>query len=353
MSQSYMKRIHHRSRQGFTLVELLVSMAVLSILMVMVSSVVSEVQRSWGATTAKVSQFREARRAFDIVKINLGQATLNTYVRYRFDNASDPFSPFTASGEEIPNAAPTRYVKFSELQFVSGPTATVLGTAGNSLVTQGHSVFFQAPLGYSTRYTNLPTALNPRGYYVAFGGDATYRPPFLAGRVDEKFRYRLMEYAPPTENNVIYDENSPDQSDWFTNVVTHSRPVADNVITLIISPKRVMNRNEVGDPRDIAPNYQYNSAVLPTADSAQPRNAYELPPEIEVAMVVVDERSADALARTSGMDPPLPTTGFVNATGDNFRADLEALERTLVAAKVNFRVFTATVTMRNSKWGGN
>lgn len=338
--------------RGFTLVELLVSMAVLSILMVMVATVVSEVQRSWGATTAKVSQFREARRAFDILKLNLGQATLNTYVRYRFDNSSDPFSPFMPNGDEIRNAAPTRYVKYSELQFISGPTAKVLGTAASGLVTQGHSVFFQAPLGYSTRYTNLPTALNPRGYYVSFGGDASYRPPFLVGRIPEKFRYRLMEYAPPTESNVIYDETNPDQSDWFTNVATHSRPVADNVITLILSPKRPMARNETGDPRDIAPDYSYNSAVLPTADAAQPRNAYELPPEIDVVMVVVDERSAEALALNSGSTPPLPLTGFVNATGDNFRADLETLERTLVDAKVNFRIFTATVTMRNSKWGG-
>ncbi len=342
------------ARKGFTLIELLVSMAVLSILMLLVSSVLSQVQEAWGRTAAKVSQFRESRRAFDVLKNNLTQAVLNTYLRYEFDNPANPASPFDASGREIPNSSPTRYVPYSELQFRCGPTHLVT-SAVPAANTQGHCVFFQAPIGYSDRYANLPTALNPRGYFIQFDSDIDFRPPFLAGRVAPKYRYRLMEFAPPTERNIIYDKTTATtQSDWFNaDVVQYSRPIADNVVTLIISPKRPRADQQGADPRDIAPNYQYDSAVpAGTANAATNRQAHVLPPAIELVMVVIDEGSALKLADRSGTAPPLQLGGFTQATDAQFRSDLDALETRLVDAKVNFRIFTATITMRNSKWNG-
>lgn len=344
---------HMRSQRGFTLIELLVSMAVLAILMLLVSSVLSQVQIAWGRTAAKVSQFRESRRAFDVLKTNLGQALLNTYTRYEFNNPGNPASPFDGNGKEIPHSAPSKYVLYSELQFRSGPTSELVPAIGQNS-TQGHAVFFQAPLGYSGRFTSLPTALNPRGYYIKFDSDASFRPPFLDGRVEPKFRYRLMEYAPPTERNLIYDKISENtQSDWFRNEIdVWSRPIADNVVTLIISPKRPLVDNS-GDPRDIAPQYEYDSAVPMgfMADVGNPQ-AHVLPPEIEVVMVVIDEGSAVRLAEQNGGSAPLQLAGFTSASDRQFRTDLEAMEATLVNAKVNFRIFSATVTMRNSKWNG-
>lgn len=344
----------HATR-AFTLIELLVSMAVLSILMLMVSTVLSQVQEAWGKTSAKVSQFRESRRAFDVLKANLTQAVLNTYLRYEYDNPDNPFSPFDAAGNEIKNSSPTKYVLFSELQFRCGPTTTLLPTMDPNS-TQGHAVFFQAPLGQSGRFTNLPTALNPRGYFIRFDTDETYRPEFLQGRVQPRYRFRLMEYAPPTERNIIYDDSSADQqSDWFRDdIATYSRPIADNVVTLIFSPKRPVADDPTKDPRDIAPEYVYDSAVPPGSDNSSGAQAHVLPPAVEIVMVVIDEGSAGRLAEESGVTPPqkLKMGGFTQANERQFRSDLERLEEDLVAAKVNFRIFTATVTMRNSKWNG-
>ena len=64
---------------AFTLIELLVSVTFLVILMMVVTQVIGIVQRTWVRANSRVSQFREARRAFDLISRNLSQATLNTY----------------------------------------------------------------------------------------------------------------------------------------------------------------------------------------------------------------------------------------------------------------------------------
>ena len=352
------------SHRGFTLVELLVSMTVLSLLLLMVSQVLAQTQRAWTQTSSKVSQFREARRAFDIMKRNLSQATLNTYLRYRYNNASDPLAPpAPPTGQLVSREAPAGYVRWSELQFVCGPAATLLPKgAGLSC----HAVFFQAPLGASSKFANVPVALNSRGYYIQFGSDKDFRPDFINAHKPsppERFRYRLMEYAPPVERNTIYDATkrptatgtaTTGTSDWFLDYAEPgvSHPVAENVVALYLSPKRPAG-DAVGDPRSIAPNYAYDTASypVPTGSAVQDSRAHELPPEVELVMAVIDEGSASRLADSNGTQPPFPTfSGFQDAT--KFREDLDELERTLVEAKVNFRIFSTTVQLRNSRWNG-
>lgn len=331
---------------GFTLVELMVSMAVLAILMAIVASVIGTVQRSWRSTNAKVAQFREARRSFDILKRNLNQATLNTYLRFRFTGSADAYSPYVTDGTVTEEATPSSYEPFSELQFVCGPTETLVPGGG----PYGHAVFFQAILGYSGIYPNLPTTLNGRGYYVEFGDDEAFRPPFVTGRVRQRWRYRLMEYAPPTERNSIYDLSSREsRGDWFADVATWSRPIADNVVALYFSPKRP-DSDGTGDPRDIAPNYSYDS-TLPSVRYGSAKPAHELPPQMEIIMVVIDEASA---SRKMGKqtDAPFQFTGFTTASKASYESDLAKIEEELLDEKVNYRIFSSTVTLSNSKWRG-
>ena len=65
---------------GFTLVEILVSLGVLSILLLVTANVINQVQKTWSAAAARVSQFREARVAMEVLSRNISQAALNTYV---------------------------------------------------------------------------------------------------------------------------------------------------------------------------------------------------------------------------------------------------------------------------------
>jgi uncharacterized protein (TIGR02599 family) len=294
-------------KRGFTLIELLVSMTFLVILMLVVTQVVGIVQRTWVRSNSRVSQFREARTAFDVISRTLSQATLNTY----WENEFDPLR--TSLGQQINRAK--NYVRQSELQFISGPTATVLqGAAGNAANYPGHAVFFQAPLGVTrlvlatdaqaANTENMVNLLCGRGYFVEWGDDQPYRPPFLNGMntVPIRQRLRLMEYSPTAEMNRIYDSTlrplvnqqtgTNNGKRWFNegaNAVLNSlvkdkekvetraftRPVAENILALVISPQVETTGNTSAAPYSIAPQYLYDSTLITnpgaTTSSTNPR----------------------------------------------------------------------------------
>jgi len=191
------------------LVELLLSMTILSVLMLVVVNVIGIVQQQWTRTNSRVTAFREARMAFDVLARSLSQATLNTY----WGVDTNPLD-FDQANERRVQA--NSYIRESELQFVCGPTVGLLtGAAGQGNVYPGHGVFFQAPLGVTrlaaagpggTNTENMVNLLCGRGYFVSWGDDLGFRPAFLdaTGKVQPRRRYRLMEYCPTAESNQIY-----------------------------------------------------------------------------------------------------------------------------------------------------
>lgn len=353
-------------------------MAILSVLMLIISQMLGQMQRTWSSSVSKLSHFRDGRRVFDVMKRNLSQATLNTYLRYLYAGGGpNPFSPFGSgpNAAEVGNTLPTQYVRFSELQFICGPLRLVMPGASDQR-NPGHGLFFYAPLGFSSGPSNMPSALNGRGYFVEYGGDGSFRPPFVQGRVSERFRYRLMEYLLPTENITVYDNTLPFAAytakfqQWAEgNVTAWSRPVADNIVALYVSPKSpvALGGGVVGgaqggtsgnDGRSgIAPNYFFNSADPSfLGGGVQPAYSHQLPPAVELVMVVIDEQSAVNLARTRGDSAPLDlgSLGLFSqgASDAGFRQDLQRLQDYMNDQKINFRVFTSTVALRNSRWNG-
>jgi len=411
-------------------------MSVLALLLVLVSRIVGDVQRAWQQSSAKVYQFREARRAFDLIKTNVSQATLNAYTRYYYNNPTNPFLPYniSQSNQGALNTAaqqeyqPLGFTLFSELQFLTVPCNYLFpAVTGNGQVAAiGHSIFFQAPLGqtlstsslisniYGTNAgaaasnggvstPSLPTALNARGYFVLFGSDAPWRPPFLTpDRIPYKLRYRLMEFAPTSEYNLIYGDNvssttnpyayDPSQcsssatplagpvitmntSQWILaasggttpNYLQWSRPIADNVLTLIIAPQSPVAKGSTALPTDLAPDYYYNSSAYQISNTpgtvTLPPWAFQLPPEVQITMIVIDELSAETLANASaaasGSASPTPPLSFLSGTNlfgkaSSFTADLASVQSQLsqFTPKLNWRIFTATIVLRNARWNG-
>ncbi|MCX6839897.1 MAG: Verru_Chthon cassette protein C [Verrucomicrobia bacterium] len=324
-----------RFRVAFTLIELLVSMTFLVILMLVVTQVVGIVQRTWVRSNSRVSQFREARTAFDVMTRALSQATLNTY----WDNEFDPLRT-DAAGQQVKRAR--NYIRQSELQFISGPTTQVLaGAAGEASSYPGHAVFFQAPLGITrlsaatgteTNTENMVNLLCGRGYFVEWGDDQSFRPPFLSSlnSVPTRQRLRLMEYSPTAEMNRIYDSTLRPLVDsqtgvnngkrWFNegefaalnSVIINSetaatraftRPVAENILALIISPQIETTGNTSVQPYSIAPSYLYDSTLQvnpgASASTSNPQGTQHLlPPLLKVTMVALDERSGEFLSRS-------------------------------------------------------
>ncbi|WP_395738849.1 Verru_Chthon cassette protein C [Prosthecobacter sp.] len=384
-----------RQRQAaFTLVELLVSITFLVILMLVVTQVIGIVQRTWVRANSRVSQFREARKAFDLLSQNLSQATLNTYWTNDLQQLSSD-----ALGQAI--QTPTSYKRQSELHFICGPTTQVLsGATGTNY--PGHAVFFQAPLGVvrtdnkgSVNTANLSNLLCGRGYFVEWGSDQFYRPDFLRQApydqiVPVRNRLRLMEWSPTAEMNDIYSSafrNNPNNiRQWYQDQTTgaltgevqsgddsaaaagryFTRPIAENILALIISPQTENTNTSSGvvsaNVYDIAKNYLYDSALVGTATSTTSAQGTQhlMPPMLKVTMVALDERSGEFLSsadNASTQSKVMQGISSLFTSASNYTADLEgtpdspgALKTLLLGAKLNYRVFTTTIALRQARW---
>lgn len=321
------------ARRAFTLVEMMVAFAILSLIMVLVVEITSQTERTWQSTHAKIESFQGARAAFEAVARRLGQTTLNNYYGY-FPNLSTP----------------TKYVRKSELHFI----------CGKSLLTSPpqvtHAVFFQAPLGYTndTDYEGLDNLLNACGYFVEYNNDNS-RPTFLTALPD-RHRYRLMQFSQPAQELSVYQYTSgPDPNQWFTAALASPAPptrqMAENVVALIIRP-RLSAGDEAKAGAPIAPEYEYD-----TRDASSPKTEHQLPPLVEVVLVAIDELSAGKLGNTTEA-PNLGQSSLFQQT-DNLEKDLATFSDVLNAQpdniagnrlKLNSRVFRMEVPLHAAKW---
>lgn len=380
--------------RAFTLIELLVSVTFLVILMLVVSQVIGIVQRTWVRANSRVSQFREARQAFDTLSRSLSQATLNNYWDNEFDVTGTD-----AAGQQITLAKD--YFRQSELQFICGPTSTVIpAAAGSPQNYPGHAVFFQAPLGIASLVAtaaqgannqivnteNMVNLLCGRGYFVEWGTDASFRPTFLDAlnnAVPVRSRLRLMEYSPTAEKNRIYDTNlrpiTAHSKEWYADVLNtevqgaqetaqtraFTRPIAENIIALVISPQLEVTGNTTVSPYAIAPNFIYDS-TLKVNPGSSPVNAspqgtqHLLPPLLKVSMVALDERSGEFLAReeNSQMRTELLTAiaGKLQSAAslveelDGDQGKTGTMVQLLLDKKLNYRIFSTTIALKQSRW---
>lgn len=379
---------------GFTLVELLLSMTILSVLMLVVVNVIGIVQQQWTRSNSRVTSFREARMAFDVLNRNLSQATLNTYW-----GTQEELVGLDAAGQQ--RVRGVNYNRVSELQFVCGQTTGLLAAAaGMKNIYPGHGVFFQAPLGVTRMVASAGTAVDTenmvnllcaRGYFVSWGDDLGFRPGFLSGvaTVAPRFRYRLMEYSPSAEVNSIYYDplatatvpRSPITArsrQWFADALGttvaasdtatsygFTRPVAENIIALVISPQLDSSIEGGATPESIAPFYEYDSVLITnpgaTASATKPQGTQHLlPPLLKLTMVALDSAAGAQLAEMGNSDQQVRLAGVmaplfaeaakINETESTYRSNITTLENFLRSEKLNYRVFTSTVVMKQARW---
>jgi uncharacterized protein (TIGR02599 family) len=343
------------------MVELIVATAVIAVLVLMLAAVTNHTGALWRQTTAKAEQFREVRAGFEAMTARLADATLNTY--WGYNDASNPKS----------------YQRCSDLRFISGPAAEVIGSTGRGRERPTHCVFFQAPATDTAvpEFRGFGNLLSTRGYYVELNDDLDMRPPFLPeDEYPARYRYRLMELAQPVEANKIYTYTSgmPTYAgrEWFREAISGAKPpvhvLAENVIALLITP-RLAQADEVEvkggtaqpDLSPIAPDYLYDTSP-PTVTSLDGRYrdarlnpVHQLPPVVEVTMVAIDEASALRLDFYAATHDPFAISRRFRQSAD-YTKDLalagaaESLENTLVEMHVSYRVFRTKVAIRGAKW---
>lgn len=347
-------KLHKKNQtaRAFTLVEVIVTIVILVALMALTGTMVANTQKTIRSAKNEASQFREARRAFDTITTRLSQATLNTYWDY-----DDP-------------AEPTSYIRQSELHFTSGPANDLL----NSGAFSGHGVFFVAPFGFAGSdavggnavtdpYRDLESLLNAWGFFVSYSEDPKV-PPFIEAKswYQKQSRFRLLEFRQPSENLSIYtkdlrkEDKRDDISNWFREAHDptgpNTRVVADNILALIISPRKSVVDDSPENPWDIAPEYVYDSreSQWGSQNERTQRNHNQLPPLMEVTMVAVDGRTWKSYQAKNGTTPPDFGINTLFRKAENYENDIKTLKNTLNAEGLEYRIFSATVGMRTAKW---
>jgi len=338
-----------RPLSGFSLVELMVASAILAVMMGLISLAIRQMAGGIKTSTAKVDAFQSARTGFEAVSRTLGVATLNTYWDY-FDSSRQPRSATNASTFQ-----PATYGRQSDLHFlITNNFPSVSG-----LELSGHSVFFQAPLGYftNTSGTNPPGSLNPCGFFVAYGNDPT--KPNLAG-INDRPRFRLYQWQPSSESLTVAPSSGRiTNTNWISPATNNGvRPLAENIIAFVI---RVPSTNSTGPATNsttystTATNYNWDSLTT-WSTTNQPAQMHQLPPLVNITMVAVEEAAVNRLAGNADTPADAASAMGINNFSTLFTdeaqydADLLRLETALSSKNIPYRTFTTTVPLRGSRW---
>ena len=343
--------------RGFTLVELLLSVVLISLLALLLASMTSATTSTWQYTSSKIEQFRGATTAFETITRRVSQATLNTSWDYHYPNNDT-------------TKAPDRYVRQSDLRFLVGRSETLMAASNPPRPT--HGIFFQAPLGYvddPADFSGMDNLLNTWGYYIEYNKDT--RPPFLDNLPNSppwRYRSRLMEFMQPSNKLTIYSRTSghPEYTgrEWFTEALSSTNPpvhvLAENIIAMVLLPK--LSKAEDSTGIKLAPSYDYDSTIdltsgNPSADAElNPKN--QLPPVVQVTLVAIDEASAMRMSNADAANLA-SLLGNLFTSSAQFETDLRkdptnssdtSLEAYLIRHKINYRIFTTNVSLRGAKW---
>lgn len=308
-------------RSGFTILELMVATGVLVLLTALLTAVNNDTMKLCRRTTAQADAFQSARLAFDLMIRQLNQATLNVY--WDYDNP----------------VAPTRYLRKSDLAFVTGQAATLLPSTGSQPRGPGQALFFQAPLGrldaVTTRQLNL--LLNTCGFYVEYA-DANAGAPMPR---PVRNRYRLMQLQTSGEKMKVSGSaaTNPPANSWFNDYLGESRVLAENIVLLVVRPLN-QNRVDLGYVLD-----SREGEELPT----QPATSNQLPPLVSLTLVAVSEESMNRKNPTDGYRISTQGMSLFSNTAD-YDSDLAVFLKELKDANLDYRLFSQQIALPASKW---
>jgi uncharacterized protein (TIGR02599 family) len=283
---------------GWTTLELLVSMAVLGLLLVFAADILGVSQRAWLSIRSASRRQDSLDAALDVLKRELSRATLHTRLEHQ------------------PGGVET--VRESDLHFVCGPASELLPGRAAAI---GDAVFFQAAAAEGA----LREALQARGFWIEYGTDEAWRPPFLLAQ--PRKRFRLLLWHPPATAFTLHQSPLALITDraalyaWFQQLSTHVSVVAENIIAMRI--QAVPGTARTYDSR----RHQWSPGA---PEAAQTR--HQLPAALHIQMLVVDEASwarlpdsqSEKLAQTVITKLRLPPEGQDDALLDDLQSLIQS-----------------------------
>lgn len=329
---------------AFSLLEMLVAMAVLLLIGSLLASVVGNISHLTQHTTGKIEEMQTGRFAFDRMTRMLSRSQLNEYLDY-YNRDIRKFMAET-SPTEARDFVPQDFRRYSDLQFRCGP-ASELGLSGSPTLST-HGVFFQAPAGYSETTRALPQALNAIGYFIEYGSEQAELPPFVAEDraargVVPVYQFRLKEVLQPTEKAAFYQPTK----NWIAEAAGspgNVHTLARDVIALILLPKEGAN----AEATSLSSDYRYNSRI--SNATPQPIQQHRLPPVLQVAMVVLNRKSAARVCLDSNAPKLIegPNGEELFTKPERFSEDLQALGKSLTQKRLSYRIFNTEIPLNSS-----
>jgi len=319
---------------AFSLLEVLVAFAIALMAMVTVLQVVTSVEGSW--KSASVDSFAETGEVFSTMTLALSSATLEPYQDYADSSGSFRTDTTTAF-------VPDHLARRSDLAFVCGPTNGANGLLAKSgRTTTGCGIFFLSPQGYTETQANsgLNRLLNALGYFVEFGND-TDASSFLLPTA-QRWRWRLKQVRQPAESLQVFTFAS--SSAWIQQMVSSESTtptLAENVIALVVLPERAAS--DVGTP--LATDFRYDSR-----DASSSVTRHQLPARLRVALMAIDEASAQMLAAKNGTNPPALVSADLFQKSAQLDADLASFDNALTAQKIGHRLFQREILLPAAAW---
>jgi prepilin-type N-terminal cleavage/methylation domain-containing protein len=290
-------RPHFAKASAFTLIELLIAAAILSSLVLLLTALLSAINRVWVASEQRVSEFQDGRAILDLISRELSQAVMS------------------------PN-----------LQFVHDPDLAGVSQRANS-----DCIFWQAP-GPPTNSGNLSEI----GYYLSDN-------------------YELKRFfVPPTDATNFQIFTSPNQptdlaAPWVTNFITKanlSTTVSSGVLAFWA---RCLDRNGDSIPWLATAPPRFNSAAhfqpaipgqtgagsFKYTNAASTARANLLPSAIELVVVTLDPQ-------TFKRNPSIPAVPAESGP-DNLTAVRDSFNQQLLLSNIKTaRTFSTRVNLVNS-----
>ena len=217
---------------------------------------------TWKKGLARAEEFRESRRAFEMVTRRLATATLNTYWDYEYPKGIDPANPLDRSADRLYAAIRVALPDPSDGECCDARRA----------ITRAIGVFFQSPAAsvdiadpfWTRRVSEVgrPGAGDPAGraaeYLGLFPGGRGYHQDacriFSRRTRQPRYRSQLMEFREDATKLSVYKIKNTARSvndDWFTLPIAMTdgtRPahiIAENIISLILRPRLSANDEAV------------------------------------------------------------------------------------------------------------
>ncbi|MEZ0389600.1 MAG: Verru_Chthon cassette protein C [Verrucomicrobium sp.] len=357
---------------AFTLLEVLVSVSVLTLMMTIIAELMMRTQDTITRASSHAREFQEARRALESISSSLSQATMDAILAYQ----RDPGNSTSIVGWE----------RASDHHFILGPASNLVSVDAGA----GQAVFFQAPLGSSqdSSLRLLNNLVNCCGFYVQYNNDVDGRPGFLqdASAIalnPKRKRFRLMQYTQSAEKSILYapEIGVPGKNylglnkltdkkkalRWFQDdMATASRPLAENVLALILVPHAVkvtsgsIETDAAGYSIAPDPAYQYDSRDFQWngLTDANKSRRHQLPAMVTVTLIVADERSYDALISRLGDGDAAQEAAAEEVRNvfkdkftsyEDYKADMASVESSLASLSLHYKVLSTSVSPRSSK----